>query len=155
MSDAACTYRLDQNNAYQKCKQSYFGGENTLIDMNDLCTCVSKAADRVYAKLVTGLAKSVYQQELFKCLSEEGLHLEVETSMLTQCAKNEPCRRIIIVNGVLVIECITENEIITQHQKRLIFDLQINDHVMGLLINFGENTKLCDISKVYQNTLHH
>ncbi len=155
MNDEVELSWLSHKSGLRCCKHAYFDENSSLVNMDELCNCISVAVDRVHEKLRPGLPKSTYQLELFKYLDNEGMHLMEETSLLTKYANNEPCRQIIIVNGVLVIECITEEKNINQHHKRIVFDLQINNHVIGLLINFSKKFRCSGISKIYQSAVHH
>lgn len=129
--------------------------DDTFINLDVLCGTVIDSVNEVYKNLVPGLPKSVYQLKLLKCLGSKGLQLETEKSVLTRCINDELEREIIIVNGVLVIECIVEDRIINHYQKRIMFDIQNNDHAMGLLINFGEEDQNNGIEKIYQKSISH
>lgn len=140
-----------ENCTDQKTKQLYSTLNNTLIDINKLTNDVIKEASCVKQTLKPGLPKSVYQLKLLNHLIKKGYHLETETSMLNYCVEDEPQRELIIVNGILVIECIVGVKAINHHQKRIMFDLQNNGHAMGLLINFNTDIQNIGITRVYQN----
>lgn len=125
------------------------------VNLDDLCGTVIEAVNQVYRNLVPGLPKSVYQLNLLKYLASKGLQLETEDSALTRCITDEHEREIIIVNDLLVLECIVEEKIISHFQKRIMFDIENNDHAMGLLINFGKDFQGNSVEKIYQNSLSH
>jgi len=140
-----------ENWADQKIKQLYSALNNSLIDINELSNDVIAAVASVRLALKPGFPKSVYQLMLFNNLIKKGCQLETEISMLNHCVKNEPDRELIIVNGMLVIECILDDKLINHYQKRIMFDLQNNGLAMGLLINFNADMQKNRITKVYQN----
>lgn len=118
------------------------------LEVDKLSEVVSKAAKNIYSSLTPGLPKCVYQLKLFNHLVKKGFHLEIEKSMLNQCAENEPVRELIIVNKILMVECIAENEVIDHFQKRIIFDLENTNNEVGLLINFAARMQQIEITKV-------
>jgi len=151
MSDSVQTNAQEVGNKQVHYKEH----DSSYIDISRLSNCVVAAAKNVYQELVPGLPKSVYQLKLFNCLTRQGFQLNTELSMLSQCADNELCRDIIIVNGVLVIECIVDDVVLRHYQRRIMFDLQNNDYAVGLLINFSESMQDNAITIVKQNAVSH
>lgn len=121
-------------------------------EIDTLSEVVTKTAKNIYLSLKPGLPKCVYQLKLFNQLVKKGFQLEMEISMLNQCAKNEPVRELIIVNESLVVECIAENEVIDHYQKRIMFDLENTNNEVGLLINFAVSMQQIEITKVVRKS---
>lgn len=140
-----------ENRDDQKTKQRYSSLDNYLVDINELTNEVIAVATSVKRALIPGVPKSVYQLKLFNYLIKKGFQLETEASMLNDCVNNEPERELLIVNGMLIIECIVDINEINHHQKRIVFDLQNNGHVMGLLINFNTDMQNIGVTRVYPN----
>jgi GxxExxY protein len=107
-------------------------------DTNKLAYIISAAAEKIYMTLKPGLPKCVYQLMLYNDLLKKGLLLQTETSMLNPCTKHEPEKELIIVNGMLVIECFVNNEMTDYYQKRAIFNLKNNNYEKSMLINFSD-----------------
>lgn len=146
MNDTAHGNLADQNS-----KRLYSAMNNSLIDVDELTNDVVSAVTCINSELKQGVPKSVYQLKLLNSLIKNGFRLETEASMLNHCVKSEPDRELIIVNGLLVIECIMDDNVSRYSHKRIMFDLQNNGHAIGLLINFNKNMQNKGITKVYQN----
>ena len=139
-----------KNLADQKNRQLYSNLTNYLIDINELTNDIIVEAISVRQALKPGFPKSVYQLNLFNHLMKKGYKLETGASLLDYCVENEPHRELIMINGVLVIECIAD-VISINHHKRIMFDLQNNGHEMGLLINFNTDSNNISITRVCHN----
>ncbi len=145
---------VNENIAERNYAESYHYTDNT-EDLNELCTSVINSADQVYKNMMPGLPKSLYQLKLLNSLARKGFCLESKASKLSLFNNDEIRREIIIVNSVLVIECLVEDSIINHYKKRIMFDVENNGHIMGLLINFGEGTPVVNTKKVFQNVVSH
>ncbi len=125
-----------------------------LLDADVISESVICAAEYVASLLSYGLPKSVYQLTLFNLLSKQGFKLQIQNSEkiggLEECRKKE----IIIVNEILVIECVVQKDLISDSQRRLMFDHD-NNSVTGIIVNFGDCPIENSIIKVYQNSVLH
>ncbi|VAW52129.1 hypothetical protein MNBD_GAMMA05-660 [hydrothermal vent metagenome] len=124
-----------------------------LMDADVISESVICAAEYVVSLLGYGLPKSVYQLTLFNLLSEQGFKLQTQNS--ASLGHEEGCEKeVIIVNKILVIECVMQKELISDSQRRLMFDHD-NNSVTGIIVNFGDCSTKNSITRVYQNSVLH
>ncbi len=125
-----------------------------LMDADVISESVICAAEYVVSLLGYGLPKSVYQLTLFNLLSEQGFKLQIQNSDLPG-GHEEGCeKKVIIVNKILVIECVMQKELISDSQRRRMFDYD-NNSVTGIIVNFGDCSTENSITRVYQNSVLH
>ncbi len=125
-----------------------------LMDADVISESVICAVEYVVSLLSYGLPKSVYQLTLFNLLSKQGFKLQTQNSQQRGGLEEGRKKEIIIVNGILVIECVVQKEWISDSQRRLMFDHD-NNSVTGIMVNFGDCSTENSIIKVYQNSVLH
>jgi len=107
---------------------------------------VVASANDIHHALKPGLPRCVYQLKLYNDLLKKGFQSQTEMSALNIAVTQEADRELIIVNEVLVIECIVETDINDRCHKKIMFDLENNGYEKGLLINFSDPVQ-CDVIK--------
>lgn len=124
-------------------------------DIDKLIIEVMQAGKEIHLALKQGLPKCVYQLALYNDLLKKGFHLQTEMSVLSLALKKEAARELIIVNDILVIECVVESKIHSHHHKRIMFDLENKAYIKSLLINFSsEMQSYMLINKNYNAVIH-
>ena len=110
-------------------------------DLNHLTSQVIKAAINVHSTLGPGLLESVYQQCMEIELQELGLKTESQVPVAVvyrgRNVAEEGFRMDLLVEGILVIELKSVEEIKPVHQKQLLTYLRLAQKPLGLLINFN------------------
>ena len=129
--------------------------QNSLsMDVETICESVICTTEYVVSSLSSGLPKSVYQLALFNQLSKNGFRLKIHEVEHGDCVESGWKKEIIIVNDVLAIECVVQDELITDSQRRLMLD-QDNNSVAGIFVNFSDFHNEHPITRVYQNSVLH
>jgi len=131
------------------------GCRYSTTDIENLIFEVTESARNIHRTLKAGLPKCIYQLKLYNDLSKKGFQLQTEMSVLNLAVRQEAERELIIVNGLLVIECIVENRIDGQYRKRVMFDLENNGYARGLLINFSDELQSHMIATLNHNPAIH
>ena len=125
-----------------------------MMDVDAIGESVICAAEYIVSLLSHGLPKSVYQLTLFNLLTKQGFKLQTQLSESQGSLNKNRQKEIIIVNEKLVIECVVQDEPISDAQRRLMFDYD-NNSVTGLIVNFGDCHSESSITRVYQNSVLH
>lgn len=108
---------------------------------NELAKSVVDSALKVHKALGPGLLESVYQTVLAYEIRQNGLKIETEVSVPVvygQVQIETAFRADIIVEGCLLVELKSVEQIIPVHKKQLLTYLRLCDIKLGLLINFNE-----------------
>lgn len=108
---------------------------------NELAKVVVDAALKIHKALGPGLLESVYQAVLAYELKQSGLQVEAEVSIPVvygQVQIESAFRADLIVDGCLLIELKSVEQINPVHKKQLLTYLRMSDIKLGLLINFNE-----------------
>ena len=109
---------------------------------NEIARVVVDAALKVHTKLGPGLFESVYEAVLQYELEKRGLRVErqkVIPIVYEDLLIEEGFRIDLIVNGLLILELKSVDEIHPVHKKQLLTYLKLTDKQLGLLINFNVN----------------
>ena len=108
---------------------------------NELAKVVVDAALVVHKSLGPGLLESVYQAVLAYELRQRGLKVEAEVSIPVvygQVQIETAFRADLIVDGCLLIELKSIEQVNPIHKKQLLTYLRLSEIKIGLLINFNE-----------------
>lgn len=108
-----------------------------------VATQVVDAAYRLHRDLGPGLLESVYEVVLAKMLVDRGLHVERQVPVPIRFQGHtfdEGFRADILVEGFLILELKSIEELKTVHGKQLLTYLRLMNLPLGLLINFGAAT---------------
>ena len=112
-------------------------------NVEELSAAVVDAAFHLHKDLGPGLLESVYEVVLTKMLEQKGLAVERQKPIPIQYAGirfDEGFRADIIVEGSLLIELKSVENLAPVHGKQVLTYLRLLDLPLGLLINFGSAT---------------
>lgn len=108
---------------------------------NELAKVAVDATLAVHKALGPGLLESVYQAVLTYELRQRGLTVETEVSIPVvygQVQIETAFRADLIIEGCLLIELKSIEQINAVHKKQLLTYLRLSEIKLGLLINFNE-----------------
>jgi GxxExxY protein len=109
---------------------------------NQIAKEIVDAAYRVHVTLGPGLLESVYETVLEHELKKRGLNVVRQASMPVVYGSmrlEEGYRADLIVEGKVIVELKSVEEIAPVHKKQLLTYLRLADKRLGLLINFGDS----------------
>lgn len=107
---------------------------------NDLARVVVDVAYQIHRELGPGLLESVYQAVMFHELTKRKLQVTSQSQVPVVwdgVAIEVGFRADLIVEGVLLIELKSVEQIVAVHKKQLLTYLRLTNCRLGLLINFG------------------
>ena len=108
---------------------------------NELAKIVVDASLKVHKALGPGLLESVYQAVLSHELRQRGLSVDTEVSIpiiYDQLKLETGFRADLIVEGCLLVELKSVEQISPVHKKQVLTYLRLANIKLGLLINFNE-----------------
>jgi GxxExxY protein len=108
---------------------------------NELSSIIIEAAIDIHRRLGPGMLESVYQTILAHELTKRGLTVEKETPVplvWDNLRFDVGFRADLIVNGMILIELKSVEQVAPVHKKQVLTYLRLTDKKLGLLINFGE-----------------
>jgi len=111
------------------------------VKENELAKIVVDASLKVHRALGPGLLESVYQSVLAYELRGQGLKVETEVPVPViygELKIETAFRADMIVDGRLVIELKSVEQITPVHKKQVLTYLRLTEIKLGLLINFNE-----------------
>src|SRR6185436_11738153 len=106
---------------------------------NEIARIVVDAAFHVHQRLGPGLLESVYEVVLAYELRKRGLTVERQVSIpirYDDLIFEEGFRADLLVNGIVIVELKSIEELTTAHSKQVLTQLKLSDRKLGLLINF-------------------
>jgi GxxExxY protein len=118
---------------------------------NEVGALVVDAAIAVHRKLGPGLLESVYESVLAHELRKRGLTVERQVPVEVRyddLVFEEGFRADIIVNGLVILELKSVEQISRAHQKQLTTYLKLTGKKLGYLLNFGGATMKEGIQRV-------
>lgn len=118
---------------------------------NEIGALVVDAAIAVHRKLGPGLLESVYESVLAHELRKRGLTVERQVPVEVRyddLVFEEGFRADIIVNGLVILELKSVEQISRAHQKQLTTYLKLTGKKLGYLLNFGAATMKEGIQRV-------
>ncbi len=101
---------------------------------------VVDAAVKVHTQLGPGLLESVYESVLSRELEQRGLRIERQVPIPIEYEGlrfNEGFRADIIVEGKVILELKSVEQLAKVHHKQLLTYLRLTDMRLGLILNFG------------------
>ena len=108
---------------------------------NEIGKLVVDSAVMVHRELGPGLLETVYEVILAHELRQRGLRVErqVPISIESRGIKfDEAFRADIVVEGKVVLELKSIEQVTRAHQKQLLTYLRLTGYKLGFLLNFGE-----------------
>ncbi|MFA5028137.1 MAG: GxxExxY protein [Candidatus Methylomirabilota bacterium] len=109
-------------------------------DLNSISGLIVDAAFHIHSTLGPGLLESVYEVILTHELEERGLKVERQKAVPIEYEGirfDEGFRADLIVEGCIVVELKSVEELAPVHSKQLLTYLRLLDLRLGLLNNFG------------------
>ncbi len=119
--------------------------------LNDLSYKVIGCALEVYKTLGPGLLESAYEKALIHELTENGIPVESQVGVsLSYKGVNigEGLRLDLLVDGKLIVELKSVDELKPIHYKQLQTYLRLTNCRLGLLINFNVNDLMAGVKRV-------
>jgi len=110
------------------------------MNENEIAKLVVDAAVKIHSKLGPGLLESVYETVLAKELGRRGLTVMRQVTVPIQYEDlnfDEGFRADIIVEGKVILELKSVEQLAKVHHKQLFTYLKLADKRLGLLLNFG------------------
>ena len=123
-------------------------------NVEELSAAVVDAAFHLHKDLGPGLLESVYEVVLAKLLEQRGLSVERQKPIPIQYAGirfDEGFRADLIVEGSLLIELKSVENLAALHGKQVLTYLRLLDLPLGLLINFGSATFKDGVKRIVNN----
>lgn len=123
-------------------------------NIEELSTIVVDAAYHIHKELGPGLLESVYEIVLSKSLKKRELHVERQKNVSFEYDGmffDEGLRVDLLVNGTLVLELKSVENIAPVHHKQLLTYLRLLHLPLGLLINFGSATFKDGVKRIVNN----
>lgn len=111
-----------------------------MMNENQIAKEVVDAAVKVHTKLGPGLLESVYEAVLARELERRGLRVERQVPIPIEydgLKFDEGFRADIIVEGKVILELKSVEQLAKVHFKQLSTYLKLADKRLGLLLNFG------------------
>ena len=110
------------------------------MNENQIAKEVVDAAVKIHTKLGPGLLESVYEAVLTRELERRGLRVERQVPIPIEYEGlkfDEGFRADIIVEGKVILEVKSVEQLAKVHYKQLSTYLKLADKRLGLLLNFG------------------
>ena len=107
---------------------------------NEIARIVVDAAYRIHSRLGAGLLETAYRIVLEDELRKRGLRVEHEVPIALvyeELRIDEAFRADLIVEGKVIVELKSVEELARVHKKQLLTYLRLTGLRLGLLINFG------------------
>jgi len=115
----------------------------TELNVEELTAIVVDAAFHIHKELGPGLLESVYEAVLARALEKRGLRVERQKTVVFEydgMRFDDGLRVDLLVNGELVVELKSVENLAPVHPKQLLTYLRLLELPLGLLINFGAPT---------------
>lgn len=123
-------------------------------NVEEISSEVVDAAFHLHKDLGPGLLESVYEVVLAKLLEQRGLSVERQKPIPIHYAGlrfDEGFRADLIVEGSLLIELKSVENLAPVHGKQVLTYLRLLDLPLGLLLNFGSATFKTGIKRIVNN----
>lgn len=105
----------------------------------------------VYNELGYGFLERVYQNAMLIELKKKGYQVEINKKLIVYYKKEVVGEYIpdIIVNGLVILELKTVENLIEVHENQILNYLKATDCEIGLVLNFGKDPQF--IRKIFTN----
>ena len=121
------------------------------MTINDITYEIRGAIYDVYKELGPGLLESVYEEALCFELEQKGLKVERQVHVPIEykgTQLNTELRLDILVEGQVIVELKSVEEMKKEFGKQLLTYLRLMDKRVGLLVNFNTDNILSSITRV-------
>jgi GxxExxY protein len=125
-----------------------------LTNVEQLSAVVVDAAFKLHRDLGPGLLESVYEATLAKRLEDHGLSVERQQAIPIEfdgLRLDEGFRADLVVNGCMVVELKSVEQLAAVHYKQLLTYLRLMHLPLGLLINFGAASFKEGVKRIVNN----
>jgi len=110
------------------------------MEINEITGAIVDAAYRIHEEVGPGLFESVYEVVLADRLTNKGFSVQRQVPVKIQIGGktyDEGFRADIIVEGLVIVEVKSIEQLARVHKKQLLTYLKLSGVSVGLLINFG------------------
>jgi GxxExxY protein len=111
------------------------------MNENEIGTIIVDEAVSIHKVLGPGLLEMVYEAVLARRLKQRGLVVERQRAISIEFEGerfDEGFRADLIVNGLVIIELKSVEQVSPVHKKQLLTYLRLTDLKVGYLLNFGD-----------------
>lgn len=129
-------------------------GAKSRRDVEEVASIVVDTALQLHRDLGPGLLESVYEAVLARMLEQRGLRVERQKPVpidYQDIRLDEGFRLDLLVDGQLIVELKSVENIHPVHPKQLLTYLRLMDLPLGLLINFGAPLLKDGLKRVVNN----
>lgn len=129
-------------------------GAKTRRNVEEMSAIVVDCAYKLHVEVGPGLLESVYEVVLAKMLEREGLEARRQVAVpidLMGMKFDEGFRADILVEGQLLIELKSVENVLPVHSKQVLTYLKLLKLPLGLLINFGAPTVKEGLKRISNN----
>ncbi|MGX2030033.1 GxxExxY protein [Methylocaldum gracile] len=129
-------------------------GAKSRRDVEEVASMVVDTALQLHRDLGPGLLESVYEAVLARMLEQRGLRVERQKPVpidYQDIRLDEGFRLDLLVDGQLIVELKSVENIHPVHPKQLLTYLRLMDLPLGLLINFGAPLLKDGLKRVVNN----
>ncbi|MDD4736558.1 MAG: GxxExxY protein [Kiritimatiellae bacterium] len=124
---------------------------------DEIGSIVVDCAVKIHKELGPGLLESVYEVVMAYELSQRGLRVERQVPIRIRyhdIVFEEGFRADLIVEGKVLIELKSVEEVNKAHKKQVLTYLKLTDYRLGFLLNFGEALMKDGISRIMNGYLN-
>jgi GxxExxY protein len=124
------------------------------MELDEITGTIVDAALKIHVELGPGLLESVYEVVLARALQNRGLCVERQKAVPFQydgVLFEEGFRADLVVEGQVIVELKSVEELAPVHSKQLLTYLRLMDLPVGLLINFGAATLKEGLHRIVNN----
>ena len=126
------------------------------MDENAIGTIVVDCAVKLHKSLGPGLLETVYEAVLAKQLVRAGLVIDRQKPIPIEfdgLKFDEGFRADLVVNGLVILELKSIEEVHPVHNKQLLTYLQLTNLKLGYLLNFGDDLMKNGITRIINGNL--
>ena len=126
------------------------------MDENAIGTIVVDCAVKLHKSLGPGLLETVYEAVLAKQLVRAGLVIDRQKPIPIEfdgLKFDEGFRADLVVNGLVILELKSIEEVHPVHKKQLLTYLKLTNLKLGYLLNFGDELTKNGITRIINGNL--
>jgi GxxExxY protein len=133
-----------------------FAQRHSVMTENEIGNIVVDTAMYLHKELGPGLLETVYETILSRLLAKKGLFVQQQVSIPIEFEGEqfiEGFRADIIVNGKVILELKSVENIHPVHKKQLLTYLKLTNMKLGYVLNFGSVLMKDGVARVINGTL--
>jgi len=127
------------------------------MNENQIGLIIVDTAVNLHKKLGPGLFENVYESILSKLLAQKGLYVQRQVSIPINFQGehiDEGFRADLFVDGKVIIELKSVDNITNAHKKQLLTYLKLSDTKLGFILNFGAGIMKNGIFRIINGALN-